>query len=90
MHGNSGQRAQDQVADRQPDGGTPATGTPAGPGATVPAATATPAPPAGTATPGKVSEPVTELPQPVVPEPEPSPTPESNMLQDLLGGLLGG
>lgn len=91
VHGNSGQRAQDQVADRQPNGGAPATGTPAVPGATAPVITATPTPPADGATDGADSEPVTELPQAPQPDPTPSPTPEDgNVLEDLLGGLLGG
>lgn len=92
VHGDSGHRAQDQVADRQPSGGAPATGTPAVPGTTAPAVTATPARPTGEATPsGTDPEPLDEQPLPVQPDPVPSPTPEDgNALEDLLGGLLGG
>jgi hypothetical protein len=95
VRGNNGARAQDQVADRQPDGGATATGTPAGPGAKVPAATATPSLPAGAVSPDADAVPFTDeqqQQQPAPPaDPTPSPTPDDgNVLEDLLGGLLGG
>ncbi|GAB7041857.1 DUF5667 domain-containing protein [Catenuloplanes niger JCM 9533] len=95
VHGG-GQRSQDQVpAARETDGGTPATGAPAATGTPAPAATATPAPApavdepaAGTGT-GTGDEPVIEEPEPSAPAPSPTPA-GKNVLEDLLGGLLGG
>ncbi|GAB7049845.1 hypothetical protein JCM9534A_49710 [Catenuloplanes indicus JCM 9534] len=88
VHGG-GQRSQDQVpAARETDGGTPATGAPAATGTPAPA-TATPAPAADEPASGTADEPVLEEPEPSAPAPSPTPA-GKNVLEDLLGGLLGG